>query len=174
MLCEKCGKQEATYHSTVNLNGVVTESHLCSDCAIGESKLHHMFNVGNFFKPSLFELQDDIVSKVGAKPSGSVCKTCGKTYDDFLKTGLLGCADCYHAFASDLIPVIKTMQFDVHHVGKQAVENEEFLDETAKTIQNLQFKLKQAVATENYELASDLKKQINDLKAQEEAQDEVE
>ncbi len=33
MKCEKCGKNEANYHFTSNINGVVTESHLCSRCA---------------------------------------------------------------------------------------------------------------------------------------------
>lgn len=164
MLCEKCGQREATYHSTVNINGEITESHLCSECAIGENKLNHLFNVGNFFKPSLFEFGQDAVSKPKNTKLAKTCSFCGKTYEDFLKTGLLGCANCYDTFKQDLIPVLNTMQFDVIHTGKQFVQEDEEMDETTKTIKNLEFKLKQAVATENYELASELKKQINELK----------
>lgn len=33
MKCENCGKYEADYHYTSNINGNVTEKHLCSECA---------------------------------------------------------------------------------------------------------------------------------------------
>ncbi|MBR7082111.1 MAG: UvrB/UvrC motif-containing protein [Oscillospiraceae bacterium] len=33
MKCENCGKHEANYHYTSNINGAVTEKHLCSECA---------------------------------------------------------------------------------------------------------------------------------------------
>ncbi|MDR1590330.1 MAG: UvrB/UvrC motif-containing protein [Oscillospiraceae bacterium] len=33
MKCENCGKNEINFHFTSNVNGVVTERHLCSECA---------------------------------------------------------------------------------------------------------------------------------------------
>jgi len=33
MKCEKCGKAEATCHYSANINGKLTESHLCPECA---------------------------------------------------------------------------------------------------------------------------------------------
>lgn len=33
MKCEKCGNHEATYHYRSNVNGEVSEMHLCSGCA---------------------------------------------------------------------------------------------------------------------------------------------
>ena len=36
MKCERCGNYEATCHYTSNINGKITESHLCPECA-GES-----------------------------------------------------------------------------------------------------------------------------------------
>jgi protein arginine kinase activator len=33
MKCEKCGKNVATYHYKSNINGKVTEMHLCPECA---------------------------------------------------------------------------------------------------------------------------------------------
>jgi len=33
MKCQKCGNNEANYHYRSNINGRVTESHLCSECA---------------------------------------------------------------------------------------------------------------------------------------------
>ena len=33
MKCEKCGKQEASFHYTSNINGNITEKNLCSECS---------------------------------------------------------------------------------------------------------------------------------------------
>lgn len=33
MKCDRCGKNEATFHYKTNINGRVTETHLCPDCA---------------------------------------------------------------------------------------------------------------------------------------------
>ena len=42
MKCEKCGK-EATYHYRANVNGNISEMHLCADCA-GEQGLLRAFD----------------------------------------------------------------------------------------------------------------------------------
>jgi len=33
MKCQECGKNEVNFHYSSNVNGCVTETHLCSDCA---------------------------------------------------------------------------------------------------------------------------------------------
>ena len=64
MKCQHCGNREATYHYKSNVNGTITEAHLCSDCAakLGEnenvfSQMDRMFEdmMGGFFgrTPSL-------------------------------------------------------------------------------------------------------------------------
>lgn len=42
MMCEKCGKYEATCHYSSNINGKITESHLCPECA-GQADWGHGF-----------------------------------------------------------------------------------------------------------------------------------
>ncbi len=42
MMCEKCGKFEATCHYSSNINGKITESHLCPECA-GQADWGHGF-----------------------------------------------------------------------------------------------------------------------------------
>ena len=41
--CENCGKNEATFHYTSNINGNVTEKHLCSECAARLGYRDNMF-----------------------------------------------------------------------------------------------------------------------------------
>ena len=33
MLCENCNENEATFHYTEVVNGIMTQHHLCSECA---------------------------------------------------------------------------------------------------------------------------------------------
>lgn len=45
MKCQKCGKEEVSFHYSSNINGVVTESKLCSQCASQAGyDFGHMFN----------------------------------------------------------------------------------------------------------------------------------
>ncbi len=34
MKCENCGKEEVNFHYTSNINGNITEKHLCAECAV--------------------------------------------------------------------------------------------------------------------------------------------
>ena len=45
MKCDKCGKNEATFYYKSNINGKVTETHLCADCA-RESEYANGFEAG--------------------------------------------------------------------------------------------------------------------------------
>ena len=47
MKCENCGQHEASCHYRVNINGEVSEMHLCPDCA-GEQGLLHAFDFDPF------------------------------------------------------------------------------------------------------------------------------
>ena len=80
MLCSKCGKNEAVYHNSLVVNGIVVDEHLCSDCNGTKSK-------SNYFNPII---------------TGHCCKTCGCTFEEFSASGLLGCTDCYNSFREEL------------------------------------------------------------------------
>ena len=60
MKCENCGKNEVTFVYQSNVNGAVTEKHLCSDCAekLGYTQklaAHSRRMMNNFFGGGLFE-----------------------------------------------------------------------------------------------------------------------
>jgi len=49
MKCQKCGKNEVNFHYTANINGNVTEKHLCSSCAAESGyDIEHMFTSKQF------------------------------------------------------------------------------------------------------------------------------
>jgi len=50
MKCQKCGKNEVNFHYSSNVNGCVTEMHLCSKCAIESGyDIGQMLDLGNIF-----------------------------------------------------------------------------------------------------------------------------
>lgn len=150
MLCDKCKKNTATYFSTVNINGNVTETHLCSECA----KDYNTFNFNSFFgSPKLNEFGFD---------SDELTCDCGYTLSDYIETGLLGCAKCYETFRNYLNNNLIKFQYGVSHNGKTPADLSE--DTTENKIKKLELELKKAVSEENYEYASELKKQIIALK----------
>ena len=49
---------------------------------------------------------------------GDPCHACWMRPDDYKRTGRLGCAVCYDAFARQLAPLIRDMHPGVSHAGK--------------------------------------------------------
>ncbi len=151
MKCDKCKVNNATYHSTVNINGNITQTHLCEEC----SKSNKLFSFNNFFTPfqninNYFEEEEN-------------CENCGYTYSDFKENGLLGCSNCYRVFHNLILDNLQKIQPSLEHTGCKPF----YIDENSESesnIQKLQVQLKQAVNEENYELASKIKQQIIKLK----------
>jgi len=49
MKCQKCGKPEVNFHYSSNVNGNVTETHLCSQCAVESGyDVKQMFEMNQF------------------------------------------------------------------------------------------------------------------------------
>lgn len=51
------------------------------------------------------------------------CPECGCTYGDYMKSGLLGCPECYRVFGGELMPEILRIQGKTVHTGKQPLGN---------------------------------------------------
>ena len=51
MKCQKCGVNEVSFHHSSNVNGCVTETHLCSQCAAESGfDIEGLFNFGSIFE----------------------------------------------------------------------------------------------------------------------------
>lgn len=95
------------------------------------------------------------------------CPKCDTTWDRLREDGRAGCAYCYEAFEDKLLEVMEKMQRASHHVGKIPVallKRRQRLHDLRKQrdnrLQMLQNRLKEAVATENYEDAAALRDKI--------------
>lgn len=163
MLCERCGKNPATTHYQQNINGEVTEYHLCSECAkqVMDPALLNPFSqpFENLFA-SIFG--EGLQSYTRSLPESLRCKGCGASFDDIASTGKVGCGLCYDTFFKQFEPTLQRIHSNTRHVGKIprsagakfSVQNK---------INRLKEELKAAVDDQNFEKAAELRDKIHDL-----------
>ena len=152
MLSDECGKNEATFHSIKKINGVTTERHLCAECNKKYGyQMMKLSNIGDLFSnfTSMFDSRRDTV----------ICPKCGRTSDDFLETGYVGCPECYKEFSSIILPAVQKMQNDLRHVGKVPGGVKPRLTE----IDKIKAELQKAVEREDYEQAIVLTDKLKQL-----------
>ncbi|MBE6082547.1 MAG: hypothetical protein E7205_07670 [Tissierellaceae bacterium] len=117
MLCQQCKKRPATMHYTKIVNGVVTEIHLCSECAKEYKDVD--FDTNFSFHKFLTGLIDNIQGEtVKENKCDLKCSYCGMDYNEFKQTGKLGCPNCYISFKEKLIPLLTEIHGHNNHIGK--------------------------------------------------------
>lgn len=171
MFCDICGKNQATVHLTEIVDDQMNELHLCEECARQKSaQMESQFGLSDllgglaeFEKP---DLDKEVVSLK--------CPNCKLTYADFKKIGRLGCGECYIAFKKYLTPLLKRIHGSGQHFGKSPVKVTTVVKEKLD-VQDLRYKLQNAIETEAFEEAAKIRDQIKELeKKQAQNQDEEE
>ncbi len=160
MLCDKCKKNEACYHSTLVVNGEVKSTHLCEKCAIKEGVFSKKYN-------SIFDEFRSLTNFLGFDDfEDKVCPNCSWTLSQFKNRGVLGCGECYNAFEEEINDIVKRIHPDIEN----KVDNIEFkVEETKKNLakeqklENLKSDLQKAIKEERYEDAGVINKQIKKL-----------
>lgn len=159
MLCDICGKKEATVHLTEIVNDKMTKLHLCEDCAREKgSEMEEHFGLSD-----LLAGLSDIGTTVGPEVVEDIrCPNCGFTYQDFRKMGRLGCSECYEAFKKQLAPLLKRIHGSDRHVGKVPLTVGKTVKDT-KNLQELKMRMEKSIQAEEFEEAARLRDQIRDL-----------
>ncbi len=161
MLCQNCGKHEAEYHYKSNVNGTVTEQHLCSECAkkLGYS-VPFFGHTDNFLGSLLSDFFGGSAIKTAAP--GAVCPLCGSTAGDISRTGKVGCAQCYDTFSDMLLPYIRRIHGNTEHTGKIPSDAGAEI-KTKRELVQLKEELKKAVEAQEFEKAAQLRDRIKEL-----------
>ncbi|MBQ8641506.1 MAG: UvrB/UvrC motif-containing protein [Clostridia bacterium] len=178
MLCEKCGKKEATCYYRENVNGTVKSYRLCPECAAGLQKSGEIQTGGfgedpiakmmSFFSGDDFFGGDDLFGKLMGSPQrmpekGKTCALCGGTFQDMVKSGKAGCPRCYETFAAELTPSIQRIHGRTVHTGQAPARFREE-NEKKQKIAALEAELKEAIQAENYERAAEIRDSLRDLR----------
>ena len=164
MKCEICDVAEATIHVKEVKNDKVTELHLCERCA-REKGYHSMVEKGKLSLASQMVWMAENLYPEGSARMGTVqCNDCGLKYSEFLRTGRLGCPQCYREFGGQLKQILRRVHGSIRHVGKApGKEGEEF--ERRREIQTLHEELERAIEREEYEKAAQLRDRIRAMES---------
>lgn len=119
-------------------------------------------------------LTPQVVAKSSANPAASgakpdpltaiKCPYCGTTWDDFRRSGVMGCANDYVLFEAQLNEVLDGLhEGHVTHIGKIAVKAEISQAVMYARTQRLQTRLAEALAQEKYEEAARLRDELKQL-----------
>lgn len=180
MKCQNCGKEEANVRYTQIINGVKKEVFLCTNCAkeLGVDTIE-MPDFSMNFNSFLGDFFNDYMEREllpSFKTEEVKCKTCGMNYDDFIKTGMFGCSNCYSTFSTPIENLLKNLQGTTKHIGRKPNSIKEPIKvENEKTEQNkkgkeddkitkLQKDLEKAIKQEKYEEAAQIRDEIKKLK----------
>ena len=105
MLCVICSVNPASDYVKKS-DGKEIRLCLCSECyqkLYGEKR-------SDFFT--------SFVGAVAPSPKRTrTCPECGASFDDFHRTGLVGCAYCYTVFRNELMPTVRFVQGKTEHAG---------------------------------------------------------
>lgn len=177
MLCQHCGKNEATTHVKSIVNGEYTEYMLCPECAkeMGYTSLWS-------------DMQSDFSSLIGSffsnalpERTGAVrCSKCSSSYNDIANSGKVGCAHCYETFYNQLLPTVRKVHGNTEHCGKSpkklkkdnvesSSNNEKELDinaQSQKEIENLREQLSKAIEVQDFEKAAELRDKIKEMEGE--------
>lgn len=165
MICQSCGQRTATTHIKTLVNGQLTETHLCAECA-QKKGYGHMFQSWNGFGSLLGGL-------LGEAPAKEVqrCPGCGASFQEISQTGKIGCAQCYSTFRSQLLPVIQRIHGAAQHKGKApggsalrvTEPNRQLVAVEESPIDEKKRLLKKAVEAQDFEQAAVLRDQIKEM-----------
>ena len=94
-----------------------------------------------------------------------VCARCGTGLSEILRTGIVGCAECYKNFETEIRNAIIQKQGTINHVGK--ISSKHFSKiKIREKIKELEMEKDAAAKDENYIVAEALKNQIEKLKGE--------
>lgn len=164
VLCQECGKRQATLHFTKILNGEKTEFHICEACAREKGELipgtPNGFSIHNLLS-GLLDF-DPSHSAVASKAQPVRCEHCGLTYGQFSKVGRFGCSQCYKHFSEKLDPLFKRVHGNIVHTGK-VPKRSGGLIKYKREIDQLKKELLLRIDNEEFEQAAHIRDQIREL-----------
>ena len=164
MLCEECGKYEATVHiETLTPEGESTTRSLCQRCV---NKLRmmpgvHALDIGEFLG-ALFERIHQSRMEKDSDRFEATCPGCGMTYAEYKREQRFGCAECYRAFREPVEEALVKRNDSAIYVGRTP-GSEEQVNSDIYQIKKLREEMQMAIAEEKFEIAAAIRDEIRAL-----------
>lgn len=160
MICENCGKKDATFHIRQVANGVICEKHLCEECAKG-------YNINEF--DNEFSLVEEFMEEM-LLPNMITQSIEDRIIEDIVQAeGLIN-----GIWATPIYDTQSNKKSNnILDQAKKSIVNgaksqEKRYDENPnlKKLESLQAELQKVVDCEDYEKAAEIKKEIDKIKEQ--------
>lgn len=167
MLCQMCGQHPATTHIKTIVNGKLTQAHLCADCAKKQGYGNLFADWGSGFG----SLLSGFMGSTAPARQVTRCPGCGASFEDITRSGKIGCAECYHTFRGQLLPIIQRIHGTAQHKGKVPGSSALRVTDTNNKIvaveetplEEKKRLLKQAIEVQDFERAAVLRDEIKEL-----------
>lgn len=118
MFCQNCVRNEATMHIKKIVGGEARELHLCYNCAehLGYADMFSGFgfNISNM----LANFFPEFTNALPENRTGECCPNCGMSFEEIIRSGMMGCSECYTAFYDKLRPSLSRIHGRATHAGK--------------------------------------------------------
>lgn len=158
--CRRCSKP-ATLHVTEIQEGDARIIHLCDTCArkyLDEEAENPAGSTASEFAAELEALVTE------DEDSGQRCSNCDISFSEFREQGRLGCPTCYEEFRTELTPLLENIHEEVLHMGKRPLRSPTHTVDQSRLIQ-LRHRQKEAIESEAYELAAQLRDEIANIES---------
>lgn len=164
-MCQNCNNKVASVHFTQIINDNKVEMHLCEQCAKdkGHFGMGAPLSINDFFT-GLIGLGHSAPYIVSTPPQPVVCDKCGMSYEEFQKTGKMGCSNCYEIYGDKLKPMLKRLHGNAEHHGKVPAVVQKALS-ASKKVDKLKEELKAAIQNEEYEKAAEIRDKIRNIES---------
>ena len=156
--CENC-KKPCVIHLTQIINGEVKKADMCETCPYAKQ-------IQDPLQFGLMEKLLGIAMQQGVPTGGKelVCDHCGYSESEFLKTGRLGCPECYNVFVTPKMDILRKIQDAEVHKGKAPKNQSKRI--LRRSVAQLNKELLDAIESEDYEQAAQIRDKLKEVKAQ--------
>ena len=177
VMCEECGEQEACCTVAVMMGGQAIHRRLCQACMAKASMSIAAGNIGKVLgaimaaahKAAGESVQEAARTEAPEEtetpeaPGEEVsCPRCGKLQSEFRKSGRLGCAACYGVFRDQIMPILEKNCPLPEHTGRRPLSTEAAKRSRARR-EELQRRMEEAVARDDFETAAKLRDKLRSL-----------
>lgn len=163
-MCDNCKEREAAIHLQQVKGNTVKSLHLYQQCAAEQGIETGTGSVKFPLSDFLASMGKGPTLRGAAEAADRKCDSCGATLKDFQETGRLGCPKCYDAFETQLRDLLRRLHGSSLHVGEAySCAEAGGADEKRAQIADLRNRLRQAIETENFELAAELRDRLRTL-----------
>lgn len=168
MQCQECGSDTATVHIKRREGEEEISVHLCRACAqklgwhdpLEDAK----FPLAHFISSMMQDMTSGLMRNRDEESQGS-CSECGLSFEDFSRTGRLGCGHCYEAFRASMEELLRRIHGNTRHRGQRPESSPRpRTSAQTTTLRQLKADLDRAIADEDFERAAKIRDEIRELK----------